>query len=139
MIDSKEKTSRLDLSVNNRDVTIGDFQEWQQVDISDIAAWPKFDPLANGQAGGASDAGKFIHEAGENFEGSPKKRNYHTAHGLAIMQYENKVNGSTRGQDLGGYQRGVIVEQFKLKNGTVVKYGISNGSNGAIVVTPINK
>ncbi len=135
MINDKQNTAQIDLSVRNRDVTTGYFGDWQKIDMSDVAAWPSFDPHADSQESGATDIGKFMHETGENFK---RKGGYHSAHRIAIMQYENAVNGTRRGSE-SVPRRGVVLQSFLLKNGTSVELEITNGSNGVIVVTPVTK
>jgi RHS repeat-associated protein len=136
MINDHSRTSKIDLSVRNTDVTTGFFGEQQKIDMADVTAWPAFDPHADSQETGATDMGKFMHETAENFYGN-KGKSYHHGHEIAIKQYEDAINGSTRSDKMFVPRRGVVTQTFNLKNGTAVQYKISQGANGVIIVTPV--
>ncbi|TRX61455.1 hypothetical protein FNH22_05215 [Fulvivirga sp. M361] len=135
---------RVDLDVfnGNSKVDVGNYQN-NALDVGDTEQFPEYDATKYEQQG-PTQGGKIIHEVREQFgkalDGRKKGdwRGYNSNHSRAIG-WENSVNGNTRLGDGGNIDSGVI-QQFKLKNGSVVKYKIiGHQSQEILIVKPHNK
>jgi hypothetical protein len=137
MIKSKSVAS-YEVVQNDDEVHIGNFEK-SKIDVADISQFGEFDPNKDEQAG-PTQAGKIIHETAEQFNKAGGE-GVGIAHERATS-FENATNGNTRLRDVvPGGGRGVI-ENFQLKNGSVVSFQIIGGqysykTTGTIILKPV--
>jgi RHS repeat-associated protein len=121
---------KVDISIYNGDEdlknSVGNYLN-NKIDMADIEQFPEFNHQSSSQSG-PTRGGKLIHEIREQFFKAMKgevqgEDKFETpAHDNGI-HWEETINQNSRLHDTGNFRTGVI-QTYKLKNGTVVRYKI---------------
>ncbi|UII21158.1 RHS repeat-associated core domain-containing protein [Fulvivirga ligni] len=130
VIDSDESV-KIGVGYGDPNVHTGHYAQ-KRIDMADIEQWPALNHSVSSQ-NGPTDAGKMIHEIWEQYKMTkykdPEGSNvyYNKSHGLgkaytgSALYWEDKVNNNDRLMD---WSDKGVVQQYRLKNGSVVKYEI---------------
>ncbi|HBK88645.1 MAG: RHS repeat-associated core domain-containing protein [Cyclobacteriaceae bacterium] len=121
---------KVDISIYNGDEdlknSVGNYLN-NKIDMADIEQFPDFNHQSSSQSG-PTRGGKLIHEIREQFFKAMKgevqgEDKFETpAHDNGI-HWEETINQNSRLHDTGNFRTGLI-QTYKLKNGTVVRYKI---------------
>ncbi len=147
VIDSDEAV-KINVTYGDRNTHTGNYNT-STIDMADVEKWSPFDHSKSEQLG-ATRAGKLIHEIREQYNkvlsndvNNTKYEVNHNGRGSgSAIHWENLVNGNTRGPTI---TDNIVIQQYRLKNGSVVKYEIlgtgmdGNASTPVITIKPYNK